>query len=113
MITVKACDCGPVKACGCDHVKACGCDHVKACDCDHVTLCDCDHVKACGCDHVKACGCDHVSLNEAAGTTKVINLATNVSALSVFLFHGVVWFPLALVARFITFVVPAASFKLT
>lgn len=40
----------------------------------------------------------HVSLNEAAGTTKVINLATNVSALSVFLFHGVVWFPLALVA---------------
>lgn len=40
----------------------------------------------------------HVSLQEAAGTTKVINLATNVSALSVFLWHGVVWFPLAWVA---------------
>ena len=40
----------------------------------------------------------HVSLNEAAGTTKVINLATNVSALVVFLINGVVWFPLALVA---------------
>ena len=40
----------------------------------------------------------HVSLNEAAGTTKVINLATNVSALVVFLLNGVVWFPLALVA---------------
>ena len=40
----------------------------------------------------------HVSLNEAAGTTKVINLATNVSALVVFLMNGVVWFPLALVA---------------
>ena len=38
----------------------------------------------------------HVSLNEAAGTTKVINLATNVSALVVFLINGVVWFPLAL-----------------
>lgn len=40
----------------------------------------------------------HVSLNEAAGTTKVINLATNVSALVVFLLNGVIWFPLALVA---------------
>ena len=40
----------------------------------------------------------HVSLNEAAGTTKVINLATNVAALVVFLVHGVVWFPLALIA---------------
>ena len=40
----------------------------------------------------------HVTLNEAAGTTKVINLSTNVAALAVFLTHGVVWFPLALVA---------------
>ena len=40
----------------------------------------------------------HVSLNEAAGTTKVINLSTNFAALAVFLVHGVVWFPLALVA---------------
>ena len=40
----------------------------------------------------------HVSLNEAAGTTKVINLSTNFAALVVFLVHGVVWFPLALVA---------------
>ena len=40
----------------------------------------------------------HVSLNEAAGTTKVINLSTNFAALAVFLWHGVVWFPLALVA---------------
>lgn len=40
----------------------------------------------------------HVSLNEAAGTTKVINLSTNIAALTVFLVHGVVWFPLALVA---------------
>lgn len=40
----------------------------------------------------------HVSLNEAAGTTKVINLSTNVAALAVFLLNGVVWFPLALVA---------------
>ena len=40
----------------------------------------------------------HVTLNEAAGTTKVINLSTNIAALAVFLTHGVVWFPLALVA---------------
>ena len=40
----------------------------------------------------------HVSLNEAVGTTKVINLSTNIAALAVFLVHGVVWFPLALVA---------------
>ena len=40
----------------------------------------------------------HVSLNEAAGTTKVINLSTNRAALVVFLINGVVWFPLALVA---------------
>lgn len=40
----------------------------------------------------------HVSLNEAAGTTKVINLSANIAALSVYLVHGVVWFPLAFVA---------------
>jgi uncharacterized membrane protein YfcA len=40
----------------------------------------------------------HIDLNEAAGTTKVINLSTNLAALVVFLTHGVVWFPLALVA---------------
>ena len=40
----------------------------------------------------------HVSLNEAAGTTKIINLSTNFAALAVFLLNGVVWFPLALVA---------------
>ncbi|MBQ1184090.1 MAG: TSUP family transporter, partial [Muribaculaceae bacterium] len=38
----------------------------------------------------------HMSLNEAAGTTKAINLSTNVAALAVFLWHGVVWLPLAL-----------------
>lgn len=43
-------------------------------------------------------GVAHVSLNEAAGTTKVINLASNVAALVVFLLNGVIWFPLALVA---------------
>ena len=43
-------------------------------------------------------GVAHVSLNEAAGTTKVINLSTNVAALAVFLWHGVVWLPLALAA---------------
>lgn len=40
----------------------------------------------------------HVSLNEAAGTTKIINLSTNFAALAVFLLNGVVLFPLALVA---------------
>ena len=40
----------------------------------------------------------HVSLNEAAGTTKIINLSTNLAALAVFLANGVVVFPLALVA---------------
>ena len=40
----------------------------------------------------------HVSLNEAAGTTKIINLSTNLAALAVFLMNGVIWFPLALVA---------------
>ena len=40
----------------------------------------------------------HIKLNEAAGTTKVINLSTNIAALAVFLFHGEIWFPLAYVA---------------
>ena len=40
----------------------------------------------------------HVSLNEAVGTTKIINLSTNLAALAVFLLNGVVLFPLALVA---------------
>ncbi len=41
-----------------------------------------------------------VGLNEAAGTTKIINLSTNVAALAVFLSHGEVMFPLAVVAAF-------------
>lgn len=40
----------------------------------------------------------HMSLNEAAGTTKVINLSTNIAALAVFLHNGVVVFPLAIAA---------------
>ena len=40
----------------------------------------------------------HISLNEAAGTTKVINLTTNISALTVFLMNGTVLLPLGLVA---------------
>ena len=40
----------------------------------------------------------NVDLNQATGTTKAINLSTNLAALSVFLWHGVVWIPLALVA---------------
>lgn len=40
----------------------------------------------------------HVSLKEAAGTTKVINLSTNMAALTVFLLSGVIRFPLAWVA---------------
>lgn len=43
-------------------------------------------------------GVAHVSLQEAVGTTKVINLSTNVASLSVYLVHGKVLFPLALVA---------------
>lgn len=39
-----------------------------------------------------------IGLNEAAGTTKIINLSTNVAALAVFLVHGEVLFPLAVVA---------------
>ena len=37
-------------------------------------------------------------LERAVGTTKVINLSTNIASLSVFLVHGKVVFPLALVA---------------
>ena len=40
----------------------------------------------------------HVRLEEAVGTTKVINLSTNIASLSVYLVHGKVLFPLALVA---------------
>jgi uncharacterized membrane protein YfcA len=43
-------------------------------------------------------GIAHVGLQEAVGTTKVINLSTNIASLSVFLVHGKVLFPLALVA---------------
>ena len=43
-------------------------------------------------------GVAHVSLNEAAGMTKVINLSTNIAAVAVFLYNGVVYFPLAIVA---------------
>lgn len=43
-------------------------------------------------------GIARVSLNEAAGTTKVINLASNVTALSVFLYNGKVILPLGLTA---------------
>lgn len=39
-----------------------------------------------------------VSMQEAVGTTKVINLSTNLASLSVYLVHGKVLFPLALVA---------------
>ena len=37
-------------------------------------------------------------LERAVGTTKVINLSTNIASLSVFLAHGKVMLPLALVA---------------
>ena len=43
-------------------------------------------------------GIAHSSLQEAVGTTKVINLSTNLASLSVYLVHGKVLFPLALVA---------------
>ena len=39
-----------------------------------------------------------LKLERAVGTTKVINLSTNIASLSVFLVHGKVLFPLALVA---------------
>lgn len=40
----------------------------------------------------------HISLQESVGTTKVINLSTNIASLSVYLVHGKVLFPLALAA---------------
>ena len=43
-------------------------------------------------------GVAHLGLQEANGTTKAINLATNVSALAVFLVNGVVLLPLGLAA---------------
>ncbi|MDY3069089.1 MAG: TSUP family transporter [Parabacteroides sp.] len=39
-----------------------------------------------------------IGLNEAAGTTKIVNLSTNVAALVVFMVYGEVLFPLAIVA---------------
>ena len=43
-------------------------------------------------------GVAHVSLHDAAGITKAVNLTSNVVALSVFLWNGVVWIQLGLVA---------------
>ena len=43
-------------------------------------------------------GIAHTTIQEAVGTTKVINLSTNLASLSVFLIHGKVLFPLAIVA---------------
>ena len=43
-------------------------------------------------------GIAHVSLEEAVGTTKVINLSTNLASLCVYLIHGKVLFPLAIIA---------------
>lgn len=43
-------------------------------------------------------GIAHVKLQEAVGATKVINLSTNLASLSVYIVHGKVLFPLALVA---------------
>lgn len=40
----------------------------------------------------------HLSLHDAAGTTKAINLTTNISALVVFLFNGAAYIPLGLAA---------------
>lgn len=40
----------------------------------------------------------HLKLTQATGTCKVVNLATNVSALVVFLSNGVVWLPLGITA---------------
>lgn len=40
----------------------------------------------------------HLSLDEAAGTCKVVNLTTNVAALTVFLAHGTTWVALGLTA---------------
>lgn len=43
-------------------------------------------------------GVAHLCMKEAVGTTKVINLVTNVSALVVFLYHKTVFLPLGLAA---------------
>jgi uncharacterized membrane protein YfcA len=43
-------------------------------------------------------GIAHIRLEEAVGSTKVINLSTNLASLSVYLVHGKVLFPLAIVA---------------
>ncbi len=43
-------------------------------------------------------GAAHLTLNDAAGTTKVVNLTTNLAALFVFLLHGQVLLLLGLVA---------------
>ncbi|MCD8016851.1 MAG: TSUP family transporter [Oscillospiraceae bacterium] len=43
-------------------------------------------------------GCAHMTLRDAAGTTKVINLASNVAALTVFLLNNQVLLPLGLTA---------------
>lgn len=43
-------------------------------------------------------GAARLTLNAAAGSTKVINLTTNVTALTVFLFHGKVLLPLGIAA---------------
>lgn len=43
-------------------------------------------------------GAVHLDLNTAAGTTKVVNLSTNIAALTVFLVNGKVIFPLGLAA---------------
>ena len=40
----------------------------------------------------------HLKLNQATGTCKVVNLATNLSALVVFLVNGAVWLPLGITA---------------
>lgn len=40
----------------------------------------------------------HIGLKEAVGTTKIINLSTNIAAMVVFWANGAVWFPLAIVA---------------
>ncbi len=43
-------------------------------------------------------GIAHLSLKEANGVTKVINSTTNIAALTVFLLHGKVLFPLGIIA---------------
>ena len=44
-------------------------------------------------------GLAHISLNEAAGTAKVVNLTSNITALVVFIINGKVLWPLGLTAR--------------